>query len=130
MIRRMDGTGGPADAGAPSDPRQELAEMARAMRAFAQSRPAGFAPLFAPRAVPAGPDAGTSSEAAAPMLRVVAALAGQEHALEAERTVTAWAYGFISMELAGAFNLGGDVDRAYEFGISCLADVLAERRAS
>jgi hypothetical protein len=64
----------------------------------------------------------------APVLRVAAELAGPEHALEAARTVTAWANGFISMELAGAFNLGGDVDRAFEFGISCLTGALAARR--
>jgi hypothetical protein len=44
--------------------------------------------------------------------------------LEAARTITAWANGFISMELAGAFKLGGDIDRAYEFGITCLTDAL------
>jgi hypothetical protein len=33
------------------------------------------------------------------------------------------------MELAGAFNLGGDVDGAYEFGISCLTDALAAKKA-
>jgi hypothetical protein len=43
---------------------------------------------------------------------------------EAARTITAWASGFISMELAGAFKLGGNIDRAYEFGIACLADAL------
>jgi hypothetical protein len=38
--------------------------------------------------------------------------------------ITAWANGFISMELAGAFNLGGDIELAYEFGIARLADAL------
>jgi len=57
-------------------------------------------------------------------MRVAANLAGEQHVLEAARTITAWANGFISMELAGAFKLGGNIDRAYEFGIACLADAL------
>jgi AcrR family transcriptional regulator len=110
------------------DPREELAEMARAIRAFAHRQPAGFGLIFATRADPARPDTGTLATAVAPVLRVAGALAGPEHALEAARTITAWAYGFISMELAGAFNLGGEVDSAYEFGISALAEALVTRR--
>ena len=37
---------------------------------------------------------------------------------------TAWANGFISMELAGAFNLGGDLDEAFAFGIDRLTAAL------
>ena len=112
------------------DARAALASMAQAIRAFAHSRPAGFALIFTPRADPGRPDVETLTKAVAPVLRVAAMLAGEEHALEAARTVTAWAYGFLSMELAGAFNLGGDVDRAYEFGISRLTNALAARRPS
>ena len=38
-------------------------------------------------------------------------------ALPAARTIVAWTHGFISMELAGAFRLGGDVEQAWEFGL-------------
>jgi hypothetical protein len=51
--------------------------------------------------------------------------AGPHHALEAARTVVAWATGFISMELADAFRMGGDVDRAYTIGMERLADAIA-----
>ncbi len=45
-------------------------------------------------------------------------------ALEGARTFVAWAHGFVTMELAGAFRLGGDLDAAYAFGIeSILAGV-------
>ena len=51
-------------------------------------------------------------------------LAGKDHALEAARTVVAWANGFIAMELAGAFRLGGDVNRAFDYGIDRLATAI------
>ena len=60
------------------------------------------------------------------LLRIAAELAGPGEALEAARMVTAWLYGFVSMELAGAFNLGGDIDRAFEYGIARLLDSLAK----
>jgi hypothetical protein len=50
-------------------------------------------------------------------LRVVAELAGPGRALAPARTIVAWANGFIAMELAGAFRLGGDVQQAWEFGL-------------
>jgi hypothetical protein len=43
--------------------------------------------------------------------------------------VTAWANGFIGMELAGAFRLGGDVDRAFEYGIAHLVEAISADRA-
>ncbi|MEU7754235.1 TetR-like C-terminal domain-containing protein [Micromonospora sp. NPDC049101] len=111
--------------GAGTDPRRELAELARAFRAFAHDRPRGYQLIFAPRSDLAGPSIETLTAAVEPVLRVTTNLAGEHHALDAARTLTAWANGFVSMELAGAFTLGGDVDQAYEFGIARLADALA-----
>ena len=109
------------DAG--DDPRRALAELARAFRAFAHARPRGYQLIFTPGR--GRPGAETLGRAVEPVLRVAAQLAGQEHALPAARTLTAWANGFISMELAGAFQLGGDVDQAFEYGIGRLCDALA-----
>lgn len=50
------------------------------------------------------------------MVAPAASLAGPEHALESARLVVAWAHGFVSMELAGAFRLGGNVDTAFALG--------------
>lgn len=107
------------------DPRRDLGRLAHALRQFARSSPAGYGLIFVPG--PTRPDPTTLARISAPVLRVAAALAGPEHALEAARTVTAWAHGFITMELAGAFALGGDVDDAFAFGVARLADALAGR---
>jgi AcrR family transcriptional regulator len=105
------------------DPREDLGAIARAFRAFAHARPAGYHLIWGPAASALGPDA--LARASEPVLRVAADLAGPRHALEAARMITAWATGFISMELAGAFNLGGDVELAYEFGIARLTEALS-----
>ena len=51
-------------------------------------------------------------------------LVGRARALEAARLLTAFAHGFVSMELAGAFRLGGDVDEAYRFAIDSIVEGL------
>jgi AcrR family transcriptional regulator len=113
--------------GAGADPRRDLAELARAFRAFAHARPMGYQLIFALRSDIDRPGTETLTRAIAPVMQVAANLAGEHHALEAARTLTAWANGFISMELAGAFKLGGDIDKAYEFGIVRLTDALGGR---
>ena len=48
--------------------------------------------------------------------------------LPAARTFTAWIFGFCTMEQAGAFRLGGDVDEAFEFGLDALLGAIGVRR--
>ena len=101
-----------------------LRELARAYRAFAHERPAGYRLIFAPESDAARGDVELLARASAPVLRIAGALAGPDHALAAARTITAWAHGFVSMELAGAVRLGGAVDHAFEFGLERLAGAL------
>lgn len=112
------------------DPLRDLHALADAARTFARARPATFSLLFAPLPQGAQPDPDHLARASSTVLRTVTALAGAEEALEAARTVVAWIYGFISMELAGAFRLGGDVDRAYAYGIDRLGAALAGSTAA
>jgi AcrR family transcriptional regulator len=113
------------EAAASGNPRDDLRGLAHAFRAFARTHPEGYRLLFARLPDGSGLDPELNARASAALLRTAAALAGPDHALEAARTVVAWATGFISMELADAFRLGGDVDRAYAFGIERLADAIA-----
>jgi AcrR family transcriptional regulator len=110
--------------GAGADPRRNLAELARTIRAFAHAHPAGYQLIFSPDPGIPRPSIDSLARATAPVMRVAADLAGEQHVLEAARTFTAWANGFISMELAGAFKLGGDIDGAFEFGIACLSEAI------
>ncbi|UYM06003.1 TetR/AcrR family transcriptional regulator [Solicola gregarius] len=91
-----------------------LDSVVRAYRAFAHERPEGFRLLLTPLAPGEALD-----RAAAPVLSATRRLVGTD-ALEAARLVTAWMTGFIQMELTGAFRMGGDVDRAFEYGLERL----------
>ena len=106
------------------DPRRDLRAMADALRSFAHAQPTAYTLLFAQLPEERRPDQQHLAGTAAAVLRVASVLAGPDLALEAARTVVAWAHGFISMELAGAFRLGGNVDRAYAFGVERLASAL------
>jgi AcrR family transcriptional regulator len=107
------------------DPRSDLIALANAFRRFALAYPAAYGLLFAPLPDDARADADWSVRGSQAVLRASASLAGERDALEAARTVTAWANGFIAMELAGAFRLGGDVDRAFEYGVDRIARAIA-----
>ncbi|MEY9835621.1 TetR/AcrR family transcriptional regulator [Streptacidiphilus sp. EB103A] len=92
-----------------------LEELVHGYRRFARDRPEGFRLMMSTLAPPEA-----LARAAGPVLRVSRQLAGEQDALEAARLITAWATGFIGMELSGAFRLGGDVDRAFAYGLAHL----------
>lgn len=111
------------------DPRADLRAIAVAFRAWAHAHPGSFALLFArqPDSWRLEPEAGGGALEA--MFRAIAALAGPDQVLEAARTVVAWASGFVSMELAGAFRLGGDVDTAFTYGVDRISGAIASPAA-
>lgn len=96
-----------------------VAGVASAFRAFAHERPEGFRLLQSSRVDPE-----SLALASAPVLRLTAELAGEADALDAARLLTAWATGFLTMELSGAFRLGGDLDSAFAYGVGKLTAVL------
>lgn len=111
-------------AAASGDPAADVRAMAATYRRFARANPVAYALMLTPSAVPGA--TARSVRSSATFLRVVAELVGQAQALEAARLIVAWAHGFISMELAGAFRLGGDVDQAWDFGLDSI--LIAVRR--
>jgi hypothetical protein len=72
--------------------------------------------MYAPQPVPGATERSVRSSAT--FLRRIAEMVGPQHALPAARMIVAWANGFITMELAGAFRLGGDVEEAWHFGLN------------
>ncbi|MFK4834783.1 TetR/AcrR family transcriptional regulator [Microbacterium sp. ZW T2_14] len=92
-----------------------LESLARVYRDLAHERPEGFRLMFAAAAPQELLD-----RAGLIIVDSAAAVVGEAHALDAARLVTAWATGFIHMELGGAFRLGGDVDAAFDYGLAAL----------
>jgi AcrR family transcriptional regulator len=111
------------------DASSSVLKIANSFRAFGMERPAAFLLIMMP-----GPGVPVSrnefgAAASKPILRLARELAGDEHALEAARTLTAWAAGFISMELNSGFRLGGDIDDAWEFGVARIIEAITSSRS-
>jgi len=116
-----------ASAASSGDSASDLRAMAYALRSLAARDPHGFGLLFQPLPAHSAPDPATYAAAVGPLLRVTGELAGPAHALAAARTVTAWASGFLRMELAGGFQLGEDVTDAFAYGITLLTEAIARQ---
>jgi hypothetical protein len=80
--------------------------------------PVAWGLLNAPQPLPGATERSVRSSAT--LLRTVAAVSGERDALPAARTLVPWVQGFVTMELAGAFRLGGDVEQACHFGLDRL----------
>lgn len=100
--------------------RTGLTSLAEAYRAFAHEHPESFRLMFT-----ASAPVDALHRASEPVLRATAALVGEADALDAARLFTAWATGFLQMELSGAFRLGGDVGQAFDYGLRRLLTGLA-----
>lgn len=108
-----------------ADPRAAIADLARELRAFAHENPSGFRLIFGGAPIESRPAVSVLARSAAPLIEAATRLVGAERSLDAARTLTAWANGFLAMELAGSFQLGGDVDRAFEWGLERIIAAVA-----
>jgi AcrR family transcriptional regulator len=102
------------------DPADQLRVTAHRFRTFVRANRQAYALLFAPLPPEQAPDAEAVAAVGRPIVEVMARITGEDGALEAARTLVAWAHGFVTMELAGGFRLGGDVDAAFDTGIETI----------
>lgn len=110
------------------DPSAGVRALAVSFRAFAHDHPRAYGLLFADLPANARPPVERYADASAPLIELTRQLVGPDQALEAARLVTAFAHGFVTMELSGAFRLGGDVGDAYRYGVEALIEALAGQR--
>jgi AcrR family transcriptional regulator len=103
-----------------ADPVATLTAQARAYRAFAKAHPRSYALLYDESAARTAEGVRARSAALAPTLPAFAALVGEAEALLAARTLVPFLHGFITMELAGAFRLGGSLNEAFENGVATI----------
>ena len=113
------------------DPADDLRSVADAYRRFVRGNPHGYSLLFQPSTAASAPDPTALANIGRPIVEIMLRMPGggwttgsPEHeadrALEAARTIVAWAHGFVDLELAGGFRLGGDLDRAYRTGVDTI----------
>ena len=107
-------------------PQLALRAMADAYRAFARAHPHLYALMFS-SGIPRDAAGDAARQAAAqPILSRLRDRVGLDRALPTARVLTAFVHGFVSMELAGAFRLGGDVDEAFAHGLGLLLSSIAD----
>ncbi|MGQ4513951.1 WHG domain-containing protein [Streptomyces sp. DW26H14] len=97
-------------------------ELISGYRDYARENPEGFRLVMLASHAPLE----SLERAVVPILDATRRLVGEEAALDAARLVTSWATGFIQMELAGAFRLGGDVDQAFAYGLAHMRRALTD----
>lgn len=100
-------------------------EALNGFREFGHEHPAAFQLVMTPGAGMPTARVEFGAAASETVIRFARELAGPDRALDAARTLTAWATGFICMELNGNFQLGGDIDRAWEFGVTHVVEGVA-----
>ena len=110
-----------------ADARDDLRRVARRYRAFVRANPTGYGLLFSLPSSTSAIDEAALAELGRPIVTATARLVGDDEALPVARTIVAWAHGFVSMELAGAFRLGGDLEAAYATGLEVILSGISGR---
>ncbi|CAN5198527.1 TetR/AcrR family transcriptional regulator [soil metagenome] len=97
-------------------PRDRLVALGSVLREFAHEYPVGYSLVFGAHGAPR-PELSAAQATVAPVLTAVEELTGPEHALDGARLLTAWATGFLTMELADRLQMGGDIESAWAWGL-------------
>jgi AcrR family transcriptional regulator len=108
---------GAVDAAPPDDPRARFRVMAAAYRAFAFAHPAAFRLAFSALAPDSRPDPALLEALALPLQASLAVLVGQADSLAALRGFWALVHGFVTLELNGQFQRGGDLEQTLMYAV-------------
>ena len=105
------------------DPRRRLIAIAGALRSFAHEWPVGYTLVFGAHGAPR-PEPAAARANVRPLLDAVSAVTAPDHALDGARLLTAWATGFLTMELGDRLRMGGDIDAAWNWGLERIVAAL------
>ncbi len=97
--------------------RETLYAVSNAYRAFALANPASYMLLYANLAVDARPDKQLMESIAIPLQQLVGTEIPAGYSLEALRGALALLHGFVTLELNGQFQRGGDLEQAFQGSI-------------
>lgn len=102
-------------------PRQRIVAMARAYRAFAHAAPRRYGLVYRKNVADDPALAEACLFSAKPLFEVLeAAGLSPKRILPLSRTLVAFLHGFVTMEIAQAFRLGGSLDEAFEAGLETI----------
>jgi AcrR family transcriptional regulator len=97
-----------------ADPRQRLRAIARAYREFAHRFPVTYGLAYSTTAPESRPDANLLEALALPIQDIWAAVFSPELSLTALRGAFALLHGYVSLELNGQFQRGGDLSNTFD----------------
>lgn len=104
-----------------SRPKERLKAMARAYRAFGIKSPHRYKVIYSGNAFIDPEIRAACLFSAQPMFEELqAAGLPEDRVLSVSRTIVPFLHGFVLMEIGSAFNLGGDVDEAFETGLETI----------
>jgi AcrR family transcriptional regulator len=101
-------------------PEATLMAQAHAVRRFASEHPNSYSLFFDIRSLPSTEGTSARATAVAQIIAPLTTLVGEQHAFAAARVLVPFLHGFICMELANAFRLGGGLDAAFEHGVTTI----------
>ena len=105
--------------------RARLVALATAYRQFARRSPHLYQLMYRPEFADVPSVVEASRVSGQPLFEELqAAGVPPKRLLNLSRMFVAFVHGFVSMEIVGAFRLGGDVDRAFEEGIKTLLQLV------
>jgi AcrR family transcriptional regulator len=108
---------------------ESLERMGHLYRKFAKKNPRTYALIFREAMDPREELLGLRHAAAEPMLALLTPVLGKDEALHAMRLLVSYLHGFLSMELARTFHFGGNVNEAFQYGLSRTLDSLLAEKA-